>query len=82
MSDNDKPGEFQLHLERDDALLFRALPDGSMTMVAIPRREWEARLSRSAADGANETAVEAMRRVFHDDGEQARADLVAPRRAF
>jgi hypothetical protein len=39
-------GTYHLRLEQHDALLFRAMPDGTMGMRVLSLQEWEDRVSQ------------------------------------
>jgi hypothetical protein len=70
---------YRVYFEHEDALLFKLASDGSMAMRAIPLREWEARISRTANRKADAEA-EAVRQVFLDDADEAARVLVGSHR--
>jgi hypothetical protein len=74
---NDESNGYRIQVERDDVLLFQSYPDGTMSMLAVPRDEWERRISTPATPQAD-----ALRQVFRDNGLPTPSDLVAARRTI
>jgi hypothetical protein len=46
---------WQVRLIEDDALLFSRTPDGRVVMRAVPRVEWEARLTKTEREDRKRT---------------------------
>lgn len=57
--------DWRVMLVREDALLFALAPDGTMRMQAVPRTDWEARVT---ADGTGRSAGDVLRHLMQVNG--------------
>lgn len=65
--------DWQVTLVQEDALLFNAAPDGSVSMRVVPITEWEASLATNEASGSRRSVADVVRQIVSADGASSAA---------
>lgn len=56
---------WEVKFVQEDALLFKAAPDGTVTMRAVPRKHWEALLAEHATRGYPRSVQDVARKIVN-----------------
>jgi hypothetical protein len=64
----DMRDDWHVKIVLEDALVFKAAPDGTVTMRAVPRKQWETLLAGHAIGGSGRSMGDKERRVGRASG--------------